>query len=143
MTTILDDFNSILQVYIQAVWEKDLSAFLALYSADVRVFDTWDRWVYQSKDEWQEMPVNWFKDLGEERVRVTFSEVQVAGDEHLLVGTAFARFAAVDTAGEESRSLTNRLTICLRREDGRWVIFHEHTSSPAGFPDMKVKLQRD
>ena len=56
--------------------------------------------------------------------------------------SAFLTYKAVSRDGAELRSLNNRLTWVLRKnDDGAWKIAHEHTSAPAG-DDGKVQLRR-
>lgn len=128
--------------YRDTVFRKDVAAFMQLFDPAVRVFDMWERWCFEGAAEWQGMAEGWLGNLGEERVTVTFSDVQVEEDAQLAALTAYVRFAAINTQGEELRYLENRLTwVATRRADG-WKIIHQHTSSPIDFASMKVKLQR-
>ena len=40
------------------------------------------------------------------------------------------------------RSLSNRMTVVLRRRDGEWKVVHEHTSAPIEHETLKARLQR-
>ena len=131
-----------IEAYTSAVAAKDVDAFVALFADDVRVFDMWGRFAYRGIDEWRGMAEEWFGSLGEEGVAVELSEVEgsVSGD--LAHASAFLTFRGLSTAGEELRSLDNRLTWVLRKDgDGTWKIAHEHTSAPAG-EEGKVQLRR-
>ena len=116
--------------YCAAVRAKDVDAFTALFAEDVRVFDMWGSWTHDGIDAWRGMAEAWFGSLGDEQVAVEFQEVDsfVAGD--VAVASAILTFRGLSAAGEELRSLDNRLTWALRRTDDGWRIVHEHTSAP-------------
>ena len=138
----MDHIDDLASAYVAAVYSKDPQAFLALYDEDVVVFDAWDQWISRGRAAWSAMVENWFDSLGEERVRVSITPVfsHVEGD----LGTvcAIVRYAGLSAAGEELRALENRHTWTLKRRKTGWVILHEHSSSPADFKTMKVKLQQ-
>ena len=56
--------------------------------------------------------------------------------------SGFTTFRGLNADGVEERSMNNRFTWILRRDDGGWKIIHEHTSAPAG-EGGKVSLKRD
>lgn len=137
--------------FSDAVYAKDLEAYLELYDEHVLVFDMWQEWSYEGLAAWRTMVTGWFGGLGVDRDVVTFRDttVEIAGD--LGYVTAIARFAAVSEAGEELRFLDNRLTWVIRRSGssgpsgssgGSWKIVHQHTSGPIDFNTMKVVLQK-
>jgi uncharacterized protein (TIGR02246 family) len=134
--------TQILEAYKTAVYDRDAEAFLQLYDQDARVFDTWGVWSYEGTASRRQAIEGWFSSLGEERVKVSFDEVQVTVDQELAVLTATGRYAAISTDGAELRSMQNRFSWALRRKEGDWSIVHEHTSTPIGFSDLKGILQR-
>ena len=127
--------------YTAAVRAKDVDAFVALFADDVRVFDMWGRWTYDGLDAWRDMAEEWFGSLGDEQVAVEFDDVEafVAGD--TAVASAILTFRGLSAAGEELRSMQNRLTWALRRSGDGWKIVHEHTSAPLG-EDAKAIFSR-
>jgi len=131
-----------LDAYKVAVFERDVEAFLRLYDPAARVFDTWGVWSYEGTAARRKAIEGWFSSLGEERVRVTFDDVQITLAQDLAVLTATGRYAAFAADGVELRSMQNRLTWALRRKAGGWSIVHEHTSTPIGFTDQKAIFHR-
>lgn len=131
-----------LDAYKAAVYERDVEAFLRLYDPAARVFDTWGVWCYEGTASRRKAIEGWFSSLGEERVRVTFDDVQITLAQDLAVLTATGRYAAFAADGVELRSMQNRLTWALRRKAGGWSIVHEHTSTPIGFADQKAIFHR-
>jgi ketosteroid isomerase-like protein len=137
--------NPILQVlndYKAAVFAKDVDSFVALYDADVLVFDMWRVWSYNGISSWREMAGGWFGSLGTERVIVDFSDVQTIVTQDLAVVHAFVTYKAVTTDGVDLRSLDNRLTVTLRQTGDGWKIVHQHTSSPIDLATATVIFKR-
>jgi uncharacterized protein (TIGR02246 family) len=134
--------ESLFETYKNAVFQKDAEAFAAIFDSNVRVFDMWVLWSYDGLASWKEMAKEWFGSLGTERVVVTFDEIQIEAADEMALATAYVRFAAVSETGEQIRYLQNRLTWVARKKEGRWIIIHQHTSSPIDFETMKVILKR-
>jgi len=152
----MKEIESLLETYKNAVFQKDVDAFVSIFDAQVRIFDMWE-WVYDGLVPWRKMVEGWFGSLGTERVVVTFEDVQIQVGDEMAVVSAFARFAALSEIGEELRYLQNRLTWVVRKMrsngpsdnepearsgEGVWKIVHEHTSGPVDGGTMKVLLQR-
>jgi uncharacterized protein (TIGR02246 family) len=134
--------ESLLEIYKNAVFQKDVEAYTSIFDEKVRVFDMWEKWSCDGLDAWQEIAKGWFASLGTDRDVVTFDNIQIQATDELATATAFARFTAVSEKGEELRYLENRLTWVARKKDGIWKIIHQHTSGPVDFETMKVILKR-
>ena len=131
-----------LDAYAAAVRAKDVDAFLALYADDVRTFDLWSEWTYDGKDALRGMVSEWFGSLGQDVDAVEFDEVRTQTGDGVGAVSAFLTFRGLSPEGEELRSMNNRLTWVLQKDDdGAWKIAHEHTSAPAG-EEGKVQLRR-
>jgi uncharacterized protein (TIGR02246 family) len=135
--------EEMLEAYAAAVRAKDVDAFVGLYADDVRSFDLWTEWSYEGKDALRGMVSEWFGSLGDdEEVVVEFDEVRTANGGDVVGLSAFTTYAAVAPDGTRLRSMNNRLTWVLQKDDqGEWKVVHEHTSAPAG-EGGKVQLQR-
>jgi uncharacterized protein (TIGR02246 family) len=135
--------EAMLEAYAAAVRAKDVDAFVGLYADDVRSFDLWTEWSYDGKDALRGMVSEWFGSLGDdEEVVVEFDEVRTADGGDVAGVSAFATYSAVAPDGTRLRSMNNRLTWVLQKDDrGEWKVVHEHTSAPAG-EGGKVQLQR-
>jgi ketosteroid isomerase-like protein len=132
-----------LDTYKSAVLAKNADTFMHLYDADVRVFDTWGVWSYEGAAAWRVAVEGWFSSLGTETVRVTFDDVKISGEPSFAAMTAVARYAALSAAGEELRSMQNRITWVLKSRGHVLRVVHEHTSVPIGFEDTKAILNRE
>jgi uncharacterized protein (TIGR02246 family) len=134
--------HQVLEGYKAAVFAKDADAFIALYDADVQVFDMWGQWSHRGLAVWRSMAAEWFGSLGTERVVVDFSEVHTVISPDLAVAHAFVTYTALGIEGATLRSLNNRMTLALKPQAGVWKIVHEHTSAPIDGETTKAIFKR-
>ncbi len=138
-----DPILAVMAGYKQAVYEKNVEAFLALYDESVTVFDMWGpQWVCQGIRAWGEMARDWLGSLGSERVVVEFDDLQVRQTLEMATVTAYVTYTAVSGDGTTLRSLQNRMTCTLEKRSGPWLITHEHTSGPIDHNTLKASLRR-
>jgi uncharacterized protein (TIGR02246 family) len=138
----MSDVAALLESYRDAVYAKDVDAFVAIFADDVRVFDMWGAWSHDGIDAWREMAVGWFGSLGDELVRVEFDDVETTVGDDTAVLSAFVTFSGLSADGDELRSMNNRLTWGLRKTGETWKVVHEHTSAPVEMATGKVDLER-
>ncbi len=132
-----------LEGYKQAVYEKNLHAFEALYDENITVFDMWGSdWKFQGINAWVEMAREWFSSLENERVVVDFEDVQVRQTSEMAFISTYVKFTAVSAEGVTLRSLQNRMTRILEKKSGSWLITHEHTSCPVDHQTLKISLSK-
>jgi ketosteroid isomerase-like protein len=62
--------------------------------------------------------------------------IHCSGD--LAFSTGFTRFAA--TVGGDAIDLWTRETLCYRKYEGNWRIFHDHVSVPVDLGSGPIKL---
>ena len=142
MSQTPDPFLQILEAYRAAVLAKDIEAFLALYDTEVHVFDLWGAWSLHGLEAWRGMAVEWFASVGEEWIVVDIDQARSTCSGELAIGHAFLTYTAISADGQELRSLDNRITAAMRKVDGIWKIFHEHTSAPIDHSSLKAVLRR-
>jgi uncharacterized protein (TIGR02246 family) len=133
---------SLYQTYRNAIFKKDVDAFVAIFDEKIRVFDMWEQWSYEGLDAWRAMVKGWFESLGTNRDVVSFDDVQIEASGEIATLTAIAKFTAISEKGEELRYLQNRLTWVARKKEGVWKIIHQHTSGPIDFKTMNVIFTR-
>ncbi len=124
--------EQVVEAYTAAVHAKDAGAFAALYAEDTRNFDMWGSFSYEGSAAVRTMAEGWFGSVGTDQIRVEFLEVRETVDDDVAVASAFIKFRGISAAGEELRSMTNRISWGLRRTPDGWRIVHEHTSVPLG-----------
>lgn len=134
-------FPRILNAYRAAVLAKDTEAFVALYDDDVHVFDMWGAWSLRGIEAWRAMASGWFGSLGSETVTVDAGQVESSEAGDLAFGHALLTFTACASDGTVLRSMTNRVTMGLRRTEGTWRVVHQHTSAPIEHATLTAILQ--
>ncbi|MGY1687044.1 YybH family protein [Geodermatophilus sp. SYSU D00867] len=114
----------VLEAWARAVRRADVDAVVAVHTGDVVLFDVPPPMVVTGIDSYLRQWRLFWEAQGEGLFDVSGLTV-VAGN-----GVAFAhgllRIGAAGTEGFEVR-----LTVGLRRVDGRWLVTHEHHSVPA------------
>lgn len=143
MNNIKQSTLQVIDAYKTAVFEKNVDAFINLYSENVWVFDAWSAWSYDSLESWRKMVDEWFVSLGNERVKVNFEEVRAIDEQELTIVTSIVTYAGYSAEGKNLHALQNRLTWTLKPEGNAMRIIHEHTSVPVGFNDKKAILLRE
>ena len=138
----MKEITALFETYSNAVFEKDVEAFLSIFDENVHIFDMWE-WTHEGLAAWRKMASGWFGSLGTERVVVTFDDIRVQATGEMGFASAFVRFAAISESGEELRYLQNRLTWVAQKKAGAWKIIHEHTSGPVDGKTMNVRLKRE
>jgi ketosteroid isomerase-like protein len=141
MNERIDPFARMLDSYKAAVFAKDVDAFVALYDGDVHVFDMWGTWSLRGIESWRNMATEWFSSLGAERVIVRIKDAQSTLVGEMAIGHAILTYTAVSADGKEQRSLSNRITMALKRTGESWKVLHEHTSAPVDHQSLKAMLQ--
>jgi uncharacterized protein (TIGR02246 family) len=136
------DVHSLLAVYSESAYAKDVDRFMTMYAEDVRIFDLWGKWEILGASEWRQGIAGWFGSLGDDRVVVDFDSVAVDVSGDLAALTAMIEYSAESHSGERLRQMANRLTWVLKRVDGAWLVIHEHTSAPVDDASGKVILAR-
>ena len=121
--------RDLIETWADAVRRKDYEGILRSHTADFVMFDVPPPFKSVGLDAyWKTWDV--FYSWSSGPVRFEIQEIDVTAG----VDVAFA-FASMRCEGPgadgKPEPLNFRLTICLRKVDGRWMIAHEHHSVPA------------
>lgn len=132
-----------LETYKSAVLAKNVETFMHIYAPDVRVFDAWGIWSYESAAAWRVAVEGWFSSLGGDTCRVTFDDVQIISEPGFAAMSAIVTYAGISAQAQETRAMQNRISWVLKVRGHVLRIVHEHTSAPVGFEDAKAILKRE
>ncbi len=121
--------REVLERWAAAVRAKKMPEILAQHATDLVMFDVpapfESRGVAAYEDTWR-----LFYSSQPEPVAFDVKWMQIVAGED--VAFAYAHMQCAERAEDGKRvPLDFRLTVGLRREEGRWVIVHEHHSVPA------------
>jgi uncharacterized protein (TIGR02246 family) len=130
------EIYALIERWAEAVRETNLEAIGLDHDADILMFDvpppflsrgldayiaTWDKFF-----SWSEKPLVF-----------DFHDVTVTAGQDVAFATAIGKCAGIDPNGKRE-ALEFRLTMGLRKIDGRWRIMHEHHSLPAIIGDHEA-----
>ena len=115
--------------WAKAVRDEDLTGIRANHDPDILMFDVPPPFLSRGLDAYM---ATWeaFLSWSEKPVAFGFHDVKITAGSDVAFATAIGRCAGVDRKGKHEE-LEFRLTMCLRKIDGRWRVFHEHHSLPA------------
>ncbi|HFI0578928.1 TPA: nuclear transport factor 2 family protein [Streptococcus suis] len=117
--------EEVLELYQQAVLEKDVDLMLSLYCEDVVIYDVAGQWSLSGKQDLTDMVTAWFQEIGSDRVEVSYSNLEIQSSQTC----AFAYFDTTFSKLGRDQSVTDRFTLGLIYENG-WKIKHQHASHP-------------
>jgi uncharacterized protein (TIGR02246 family) len=125
--------------YVDAITVQDVDAMMDLYADDTHVFDTMSDWQYRGADAWLTNVKHWFgHESMSQGVVIDNLAITVSGD--LAVARIDVHFSA--STETETHGMWNRMTSALRKTDGSWTIFQEHTSTPINPETMQPIMER-
>lgn len=119
-------YHQLLDDLERAHADKDAEAILACYAPDARIFDLAPPLLSRGRD--LEETKAWLETWrGPVRVDTAHADAIESGD--IVVITALNRMRGDKVDGEKV-DLWFRTTLVLKRRDGRWLIVHDHSSTP-------------
>ena len=124
-----DAVRAVIEAWAAAVRAKDIAGILRDHAPDMLMFDVpppfQSRGIEAYRKTW-DLFFSWSSDP----VPFDITEMNVTAGQDVAFVVATMRCAEPAANGEQKR-LDFRLTVGLRKIDGRWQITHEHHSIPA------------
>jgi uncharacterized protein (TIGR02246 family) len=123
------EIRSLIERWAKAVREENRDAIRAGHDPDILMFDVPPPFSSQGLDAYM---ATWemFLSMTEKPVALAFHDVRVTCGQDVAFATAVGRCVNIDLNGHRE-PLEFRLTMGLRKIDGRWRVMHEHHSLPA------------
>jgi uncharacterized protein (TIGR02246 family) len=122
------EINRLIDRWAKAVREENRAAIRAGHDPDMLMFDVPPPFLSQGLDAYMATWETFFS-TAEKPVRFHFTDVKVTAGDDVAFATAIGH--CVDLSSGKREELHFRLTMGLRKIDGRWRILHEHHSLPA------------
>jgi uncharacterized protein (TIGR02246 family) len=121
--------RALIERWAEAVHAGDLETVLADHSDDIQMFDVPPPNEIRGIEEYRE---TWLPFFEWQRRGAVFEIVamDVTAGADVAFATALLRCGTEDEL-EKEPDVRLRLTVGLRKEDGRWLVAHEHHSFPA------------
>ena len=121
--------RALIERWARAVREEDVDGIRADHDPEMLMFDVPPPFLSQGLDAYMKTWDTFFASA-ERPVAFDFDDVRVACGLDVAFATATGNCVSCDSQGKREK-LKFRLTMGLRKINGRWRVLHEHHSLPA------------
>ncbi len=123
------EIRELIDRWAKAVREEDRAGIRADHDTEMLMFDVPPPFLSRGLEAYM---ATWelFLSCSEKPVAFDFYDVEITAGSDVAFATAIGRCTGTDAGGKYER-LEFRLTMGLRKIDGRWRVMHEHHSLPA------------
>ena len=115
-------------IWQQGVRDKNVEAIMRHYAADLLLFDLAPPLAHRGAEAYRESLEAWFPTF-DGPIRCDMRDLTVHAADALAFATSINRISGKKKSGEEA-DVWVRVTLCFRKENGRWLVAHEHVSVP-------------
>jgi ketosteroid isomerase-like protein len=121
--------SDLIERWSKGVRDQDRAAIRQDHDADILMFDVPPPFQSRGIDEYM---ATWdtFFSFAEKPVRFDFTNIEITAGVEVAFATAVGHCVTIGRDGRRE-PLDFRLTMGLRKIDGRWHVMHEHHSLPA------------
>jgi ketosteroid isomerase-like protein len=121
--------SDLIERWSKGVRDQDRAAIRQDHDADILMFDVPPPFQSRGIDEYM---ATWdtFFSFAEKPVRFDFTNIEITAGSEVAFATALGHCVTIGRDGRRE-PLDFRLTMGLRKIDGRWRVMHEHHSLPA------------
>lgn len=128
MNTTESEIQALADHWAESMRKRDVNAIMEHYSNDVVAFDVPPPHTVTGKAAVSQNLESWLK-IFDGPIDVEFKDISivVAGDE-LAVLRQLARVS--DSGKGPDSGMWVRVTVCYQKQDGKWLVIHEHASVP-------------
>lgn len=114
--------------WVKAVRAKDVNRLMAYYARDILLFDLAPPLEYRGADAYRKSWEEWFSSF-KGPVGYEIRDLSVTSGNDAAFGHSLNRVSGTREGGEETYVWV-RSTMGFRKNEGKWLIAHEHTSVP-------------
>jgi uncharacterized protein (TIGR02246 family) len=129
LSTDVEHIRALIDQWAEAVRREDLAAIRADHDANILMFDVPPPFQSRGIDAYMATWQLFFSNV-EKPVAFSFEDTEITAGADVAFATAKGRCVNIDRAGKRE-PLEFRLTMGLRKIDGKWRVMHEHHSLPA------------
>ena len=123
------EIQALITRWAKAVREEDRAGIRADHDSGILMFDVPSPFLSRGLDAYMATWETFFSHV-EKPVVFDFHDVKITAGKDVAFATATGRCVNIDSNGDPEK-LEFRLTMGLRKVDGRWRVMHEHHSLPA------------
>ena len=132
------DIRALIERWAKAVREENRAGIRADHDPAMLMFDVPPPFLSRGLDAYMATWEMFFSSV-EKPVAFAFHDVQVTCGQDVGFATVIGRCVNIDTNGKRE-PLEFRLTMGLRKTEGRWRVVHEHHSLPAVEESQRTKV---
>jgi uncharacterized protein (TIGR02246 family) len=121
--------RALIERWAKAVREENRAAIRADHDSEILMFDLPPPFLSRGLDAYMATWETFFSSI-EKPVTFDFHDVEITCGQDVAFATARGKCVNIDSLGERE-PLEFRLTMGLRKIDGKWRVMHEHHSLPA------------
>jgi uncharacterized protein (TIGR02246 family) len=133
------EVRTLIDGWLEAVKARDLDKIMSNYTSEVLAFDAIAAVQFKGRDAYRKHWVACFEMCpGEGVMEIHDLGIETSGD--LAFAHYLMRCGGPDASGEMKTGWM-RVTVCLRKTGGSWLITHEHFSMPADMESGKVLFE--
>jgi uncharacterized protein (TIGR02246 family) len=123
------EIRALIGRWAEAVRNQDRATIRQHHDADMLMFDVPPPFLSRGLDAYM---ASWelFFSASEKPIAFDFRGIEITAGEDVAFATAIGNCVNIDSKGQRE-PLQFRLTMGLRKIDGRWRVMHEHHSLPA------------
>ncbi len=123
------DIQTLIAKWAKAVREENRAAIRADHDSEILMFDVPPPFLSRGLDAYMATWETFFF-CAERPVAFDFRDIEITAGKDVAFATATGQCVDIDPKGKRE-DLEFRLTMGLRKIDGRWRVMHEHHSLPA------------
>jgi uncharacterized protein (TIGR02246 family) len=123
------DIRALIERWAKAVRDENRAGIRADHDSEILMFDVPLPFLSQGLDAYMKTWETFFSSV-EKPVTFDFHDVKITAGKDVAFATATGHCVDIDPKGKREE-LKFRLTMGLRKIDGRWRVMHEHHSLPA------------
>ena len=131
------EIRAIIDARTRAVLDKDVDALMAHVSASALSYDVVNPLEYRGSSEVRARAEQWFASFAGP-IDLEVRDLRIHAGTDVAYCSSLNRVRGTAAGGEVDMWI--RSTLCLSKEDGRWMITHQHTSVPFDASTGKASL---
>ena len=122
------EIRRITNAWIKGLHDKDVDAVMQHAAADIVSFDLAPPLASRGAARYRENLEAWFP-TWDGPIDLESRDLEITAGDDVAFTTGFNRIGGAKRDGERA-DIWVRVTACLRKIDGRWLVVHEHISTP-------------
>jgi uncharacterized protein (TIGR02246 family) len=130
------DIRERIDTLAQAIRTKDIDALMTHYAPDVVVFDIRPPARIRGVDAYRKNFEAWFASV-KGRIDYEVHDLSIAKNGEVAFCCCLSHVRSVPTTGEKL-DYRVRVTSCLQKMGGQWLVAHEHISMPIDMRTMRA-----